>query len=253
MAMSKRAQKAASMARESAPPRRNRINFNELAYEKIEDLLVRCVLRPGRFLTVQDLQDATGLGRTPVHNAVAQFAADTLIQIRPRHGLQIAPIDLARERMLLELRRDIERFVVRLATKRATLSHRHQARNIARALKDNRDRLTLEEFNKLDLRIDSLMLEASGEPFLSHTLRPLHTIFRRIGFIYHRHTPGHADLAGTVDGHIAILAALTDGDATRAEAASDRLMNFMESMFDDMAANIDPGLLDCGIEPLPIS
>ena len=76
------------------PGRRNRVNFFELAYRRIEDLLVNCALKPGRFLTVQELQTVTGFGRTPVHNAVNQFAADTLIIIRPRHGLQIAPIEL---------------------------------------------------------------------------------------------------------------------------------------------------------------
>src|SRR5258708_28100813 len=72
------------------PSRRTRINFFELAYQRIDDLLVNCELKPGRFLTVQELQTITGFGRTPVHNAVNQFAADTLIIIRPRHGLQIA-------------------------------------------------------------------------------------------------------------------------------------------------------------------
>ena len=76
--------------RSEAPTRRNRINLFELAYQRIEDLLVNCQLKPGRFLTVQELQSVTGCGRTPVHSAVNRFAADTLIIIRPRHGLQIA-------------------------------------------------------------------------------------------------------------------------------------------------------------------
>ncbi len=64
---------------------------------------VHCELKPGRFMTMPDLQQITGFGRTPVHHAVNRLSADTLIIIRPRHGLQIAPIDLARERMLLGL------------------------------------------------------------------------------------------------------------------------------------------------------
>ena len=97
---------------ETAPARQNRTNHFELAYDRIESLIVTCALKPGQVLSLQDLQDRISLGRTPVHQAVARFAADTLILIRPRHGLQIAPIDLARERLLLGLRRDIERFVV---------------------------------------------------------------------------------------------------------------------------------------------
>jgi DNA-binding GntR family transcriptional regulator len=233
-----------------APSRRNRINFFELAYQRIEDLLVNCELKPGRFLTVQELQTVTGFGRTPVHNAVNQFAADTLIVIRPRHGLQIAPIDLARERLLLGLRRDIERFVVKLAAERASLSHRNQALHIERVLKEKRDTMTLDEFNKLDRRIDALLLAASGEPFLTHTLRPLHTIYRRIGFIHHRYMPGQADLSGTIDRHVVILNAFANRRVDRAVAATDALIDFMDSMFDGMESGIDPGLLDCSIEPL---
>jgi DNA-binding GntR family transcriptional regulator len=233
-----------------APRRRNRVNFLELAYQRIEDLLVNCELKPGRFLTVQELQTVTGFGRTPVHNAVNQLAADTLIIIRPRHGLQIAPIDLARERLLLSLRRDIERFVVKLATERANFSHRNQALHIERVLQEKHDTMTLDQFNKLDRRIDALLLEASGEPFLTHTLRPLHTIYRRVGFIHHRFMPGQADLSGTIDRHIAILDAFASRRVDRAVAATDALIDFMHAMFEGMESGIDPRLLDCSIEPL---
>jgi DNA-binding GntR family transcriptional regulator len=232
------------------PGRRNRVNFFELAYQRIEDLLVSCELKPGRFLTVQELQTVTGFGRTPVHNAVNQLAADTLILIRPRHGLQIAPIDLARERLLLGLRRDIERFVVKLAAERASLSHRNQALHIERVLKEKHDSITLDEFNRLDRRIDALLLEASGEPFLTHTLRPLHTIYRRIGYIHHRYMPGQADLSGTIGRHIAILNGFANRRIDRAVAATDALIDFMDGMFDGMESGIDPSLLDCSIEPL---
>src|SRR3954469_23853360 len=106
--------------------RHNRVNLANQAYDQVEELIVTCALRPGQYLSIQDLQTMTGSGRTPVHQAVSRLAADTLIQIRPRHGLQIAPIDLARERVLLPLRRDMERFVVRLATERTGPAHRNQ-------------------------------------------------------------------------------------------------------------------------------
>jgi DNA-binding GntR family transcriptional regulator len=234
-----------------APPRRNRVNLFELAYQRIEDLLVACKLKPGRCLNLQDLQELTGFGRTPVHSAVNRLAADTLIIIRPRHGLQIAPIDLARERMLLGLRRDMERFVIRLAAERANLSHRNQALHIERALRERRETLSIDEFNRLDRRIDALILLSAGEPFLAHTMRPLHTIYRRIGFIYHRLLPGHSDLSGSIDSHLAILNALANRRVDRAVEASDALIDFMKQMFEQMETGIDPELLDCSIEPMP--
>ena len=231
-------------------PRRNRVNLFELAYQRLEDLLVNCALRPGRFLTMQDLQDLTGLGRTPIHHAVNRLAADTLIIIKPRHGLQIAPIDLARERMLLQLRRDVERFVVRLAAERSGPAHRNQMLHMERVLREKRATLTLAQFNDIDRKMDKLILAAASEPFLENTLRPLHTIFRRIGYIHHAHIPGHADLDGTISHHLAVLTAVANRHVEDAVAASDALVKFMDGMFDVMEAEIDPGLLDCSLEPM---
>src|SRR5215217_6161687 len=110
----------------AAPNRRNRVSLVDLAYERIEELIINCELKPGQFLAIQDLLKITGLSRMPVHQAVSRLADDTLILVRPRHGVQIAPIDLARERMLLHLRRDLERFVIRLAAERSGPSQRNQ-------------------------------------------------------------------------------------------------------------------------------
>jgi len=236
----------------AARHRRNRVNLLELAYERIEDLIVHCELKPGRFLSIQDLQEITGFSRTPVHQAVSRLADDTLILVRPRHGVQIAPIDLARERVLLHLRRDIERFVVRLATERAGPSHRNQFLHLERLLRDRRETLTIGEFNGLDRRIDRLILMTAGEPFLEHTLRPLHTIFRRIGWLHHNHTAGEASVRKTIDCHLAVLNAIANRHADRAVVASDNLIAFVDGMFDVMEREIDPSLLDCSLEPLAI-
>jgi DNA-binding GntR family transcriptional regulator len=62
--------------------------------------------------------------------------------------------------------------------------------------------------------------------------------------------PGHADLSGTIDCHLAILSAVANRRLDRAVAAIDALIDFMDTMFDGMESGIDPGLLDCNIEPL---
>ena len=234
----------------AAPARRNRFNLLELAYERLEDLIINCELKPGSFLSIQDLQNITGFSRTPVHQAVSRLADDTLILVRPRHGVQIAPIDLARERVLLQLRRDIERFVVRLATERAGPSHRNQLLHMERVLRDRRENMTVSEFNVLDRRIDKLILTAAGERFLEHTLRPLHTIFRRIGWIHHNRTSDKASVHETIDCHLGVLNAIANRHVDKAVAASDSLIAFVDSMFDVIEREIDPVYLDCSLEPL---
>lgn len=231
-------------------PRVNRVNFFELAYERIENLIVKCELMPGSELSMLDLQNLTGFGRTPIHHAVNRLANDTLIIVRPRHGLRIAPIDLSRERLLLSLRKDIERFVIELAAQRSSSSHRNQMLHIIRALRERRSDMEINEFNEIDRRIDALMMAAAGEPFVEHTLRPLHTIFRRTGWLYHRQMPGNADLKATIDVHLAVLDAVCNRHVEAAMQASDALIAFVDDMFDDLEARVDPSLLDASIPPL---
>jgi hypothetical protein len=78
----------------------------------------------------------------------------------------------------------------------------------------------------------------------------LHTIFRRIGFIHHSYMSGQHSLSDTIDHHLALLNGIVLSQTERAIAASDGLVAFVESMFDEMEKNIDPSLLDCSIEPL---
>src|SRR4051812_39194686 len=76
--------RAAPMDRQK-PARANRVNLAELAYDRLEELIVTCTFQPGLLLPMQDLQEAVGVGRTPIYQAVSRLSADTLILIRPRH------------------------------------------------------------------------------------------------------------------------------------------------------------------------
>jgi DNA-binding GntR family transcriptional regulator len=229
------------------------LNQFERAYEAIEERLVNCELRPGRYLALQELQQLVGFGRTPVHQAVSRLAADTLITVHPRRGLQVAPIDLARERVLLRLRRDIERFVIRLAAEQSSASHRNQMLHIKRHLLDNREQITIESFNGIDRRIDRLFLTAAGEPFVENALRPLHTIFRRIGWLYHTQTSAESNLHRTIDVHLALLDAVVNRHVEAAITASDELISFVDGMFDVLEREIDPTLLDSSIGEFEVS
>ncbi len=231
-------------------PDGGRANLSDLAYDRLEELIVTCALPPGLFLSIQDLQAQTGIGRTPMHQAVSRLASDTLIRIRPRHGIQVAPINLGRERTLLHLRGDMERFVVRLAAERAGDAHRSDLAVIAEALRDRGGEMDVGAFNALDQRINRLLIAAAGEAFLEATLRPLHTIFRRIGWIYHSRVHPE-DLGGTLLGHLAIVEAVAAGRVAEAAAASDSLIVFLEGMFDLLDGWDDLALFDCNLRMPP--
>ena len=219
-------------------------DLTSMAYERIEELFISMRLQPGATLRTQDLQELTGLGRTPVHQAVRRLAAETLLDIQPRNGLRVSPIDLARERRLADLRRDMDRFVIGAVVARMAGNERARLHHIMRRLDEERDTISLDRFNVLDKAFDTLMIQASGERFLDRCLRPLKALGRRAGFLDISQVSGRQGLDDTVGHHLAIMRAVLDGDASRACAMSDRLVDFGLVMLDRLERNIDPALLD---------
>lgn len=219
-------------------------DLTSAAYERIEELFISMRLQPGATLRTQDLQELTGLGRTPVHQAVRRLAAETLLDVQPRNGLRVAPIDLARERRLSALRRDMDRFVCGAAIAGIEGNERARLGHIMRHLQAERETITLDRFNVLDKAFDMLMIQASRERFLERSLRPLKALGRRAGYLDISKLSGRQGLDDTVGHHLAIMQAVLDGDVARARDMSDDLVEFGLVMLDRLERHIDPALLD---------
>lgn len=219
-------------------------DLTSAAYELIEELFVSMRLQPGATLRTQDLQALTGLGRTPVHQAVRRLAAETLLDVQPRNGLRVSPIDLARERRLADLRRDMDRFVVAAVIAGMEGNERARLYHITGRLQEEAAGITLDRFNVLDKAFDRLMIEASRERFLERSLRPLRALGRRAGFLDITQVSGQQGLDETVGHHLALMEAVLAGDVARACTMSDRLVDFGLVMLDRLERNIDPALLD---------
>jgi DNA-binding GntR family transcriptional regulator len=146
------------------------------------------------------------------------------------------------------LRRDVERFVVQLATERASAAQRREMNKLFEQLK-NAKAMSLAKFNVIDHRIDQLFLEAANEPYVAATLRPLHTLFRRVGWLYHSQTAQATALQASINGHMAVLEAVASNQVKQAVRATDALMNFVDDMFDTLEQQLRPEQLDCNVTP----
>ncbi len=224
------------------------IDLTTRAYERIEELFVAMRLSPGSYLRTQDLQAMVGLGRTPVHQAVRRLAAETLIEVRPRNGLRIAPIDLSRERHLSILRRDLNRFVTEAAIRNMNANDRSRLVYLRRRLASEAATLTVDDFNAIDKALDNLLIQASGERFLERALRPLHAIARRIGYLHLTQISGQKGLDTTIARHLDIMDSILQKDEATARQASDDLVTFSIGLIDELAETIDPRFLDTSFD-----
>lgn len=102
--------------------------MTDRAYRQIEEAIVTLRLRPGQVLSETQLADSLDMGRTPVREALQRLAREGMITVLPRRGALVSEINLSRQLMLLELRREIERLCARKAAQRALPEEREADR-----------------------------------------------------------------------------------------------------------------------------
>jgi DNA-binding GntR family transcriptional regulator len=88
---------------------------SEAAYKRVRERIVRCDLRPGATFTETEIIAETGIGRTPVREALAQLAHDGLVEILPRSGYRVTELNEKAVRDLFAVWRAIAPVIVMLA------------------------------------------------------------------------------------------------------------------------------------------
>ncbi len=96
-----------------------------MAYEAIEAMISTLAPLPGSPIVESDISERTGIGRTPVREALMRLMSIGLIAQQPRRGLLVTPIDLAVSTTdVIPTRRVLERVIAARSARRATAAER---------------------------------------------------------------------------------------------------------------------------------
>lgn len=196
----------------------------EQAYELLESRLVTLELAPGSIVSEGLLIDLVGLGRTPVREAIQRLAQQDLIRVMPRKGLLIAPIEQTDMLHLLEVRKPLERLIVRLAALNARDEQRSALSAIARSLSLAHD--SFGDFLDLDRDMDQLLDDCAGNSFASTAVAPLRTHCRRFWYFY-RH---RLRLSDAIAAHSSMMRLIARRDYNGAQKASDAVIAVLERL-----------------------
>ncbi|WP_288251467.1 GntR family transcriptional regulator [uncultured Hydrogenophaga sp.] len=211
-------------AKKSAQSSETKPNLGELAYSKLEELIVTCQIPPGSVHLANGLAERIGIGRTPVRDAINRLAREGMVRVVPRVGVVVAEVNVEDQLKLLELRREIERFLVRCAAKRANASEREAFSVLQTSMKEALKRKDIVLFARADYEFNDLVRVASRNELAADTMQPLQSRARRYWYLHHR---GQLSERG-VQCHIDIAGAIARGDPDAAAAASDSLMDYIQ-------------------------
>lgn len=171
-------------------------------------------LPPGAPVSEKELMERLGLGRTPVREALRTLAQEKLVEVYPRRGIVVAPVDVGDLASLSEVRITLERLAARLAAERASADDIEVARSLLSELPLVAAAGEERKLIELDRRIHHHVYRCAHNPYLESTLAEYYTLTLRIWFLALDRV---ARLDDAVTEHGDLLQAIIDGDAPRAE------------------------------------
>lgn len=195
----------------------------EQAYHDIERMLVFGEIEPGSLVSEAQLMEKTGLGRTPVREALQRLSRNRMVEIHPNKGVLIPSASVEAQLRMLELRRVLESLAVRLACERATAEDRLSMEAMVALLEGTEFELT--EYADTVRGTHDLIVAGAHNDYLADAMAPLQGLSRRF-WITHV-TDVETEIKSGATLHVAILKAILGRDADAAEAAALALNDYL--------------------------
>ncbi|NVO15514.1 MAG: GntR family transcriptional regulator [Rhodoplanes sp.] len=199
----------------------------ETAYRRIEDMIVRRELSPGAMISENQLADELGCGRTPIREALQRLRLEGFVEIHPRRGVLVSPIDVRRQLELLEVRRALDTRVATLAAARATDAERAEMRRLAAEIQDAARQRDTIRYLAANRAIHGIKAAATRNSVIETMLAAVNGLSRRFWYSYVEDTDAFREAA---DRHAAVLIAIADRDGEAAVAAAEALLDFLERL-----------------------
>ena len=194
------------------------------AYDLLERMIVSQEIEPGSLVSEATLMARTGLGRTPVREALQRLARNQMVEIHPNRGALVPLSSVEDQLRMLEVRRELEALAVRLAARRATRDEQQGMRAMIDLLTSTD--FTLSSYAETIEETHTLIAQTAHNSHLANAMAPLQSLSRRF-WIAHVRDDDKREIASGAALHIAILDSILTGDTDRAERASLELNDYL--------------------------
>nr|WP_282186825.1 GntR family transcriptional regulator [Azospirillum brasilense] len=194
----------------------------EDAYHQLEEMIVTLEIAPGSVVSEAILSRSLNIGTTPIREALQRLAREHLVQILPRRGVIVTEVDVQQQFQVLEVRRELDRLIMRSAARRANAAERQAFADMAEGMRKAVETDDVREFLRLDGAFNQRAAAAARNLIAAETVAALHAISRRFWFFHHRDL---ADMPRTAELHIQVMRAIAAGDDNAAAEGAERLID----------------------------
>jgi DNA-binding GntR family transcriptional regulator len=158
--------------------------MKNVAHEKIfrtlRDRIVYLEYPPGKLIPEKQLCEEFEVSRTPLREAIKKLKEMKLVNVIPRYGTYVSPVDINEVRSAFEVKIKLEGLAGEVAAKRIT----NDKLNEMKALIQEADVLLKEDGHRhlieIDTRFHEIIYKATQNPILQEILENLHSRCARL-------------------------------------------------------------------------
>ena len=151
----------------------NKMQAEEI-YEILKDRIIHLHYEPGQVLNEIDLADEFGISRTPIRRVFQMLMSDKLLNIIPRFGAQVAPMDFRKMKSVFEVTRELDAFATRLAVERISQEGIGELEEIMERLNNYDIPVDYQKAIDDDEKFHEIIYSSCDNPWLEEILRRLH-------------------------------------------------------------------------------
>jgi DNA-binding GntR family transcriptional regulator len=201
-------------------------------YEVLKDRIIHLKYEPGQVLNEVDVAEEFSTSRTPIRRVFHQLHNDKLLNIVPRFGAQVAPIDFRQMKAIFEVTRELDPFATRLAVERISDEKLKELEEIVAKLQSYDISKDYQSAINDDQRFHSIIYSSCANPWLEDVLTSLHYHTERLWHYCERYFD-NMDLFTNTLGKV--LEAIKEKDTEKAEKyAREHIDEFVLKIKSDM-------------------
>lgn len=151
----------------------NKLDTDDI-YEILKNRIIHLEYEPGQVLNEVDVADEFNISRTPIRRVFQLLHGDKLLNIVPRFGAQVTPIDFRQMKYIFEVTREFDPFAVRLAVERISEENLKELEEIVSRLKKYDISKDYQNAINDDERFHDIIFSSCGNPWLEEILKSLH-------------------------------------------------------------------------------
>ncbi len=190
----------------------------DATYTVLSERIINGSYKPGERLQVKDIARQLDISATPVKSALAILAREGLVQINPRSGTRVTPIDMRELADVMTVRKALEMLAAETVIERATATDLLELDQLVEKVRRSHNVL---EHYQLNARFHLRLVELSGNRALIDMYGQLHAHLR-VAFAHARSGTWRERIELEAQEHGAIVSALQLRDAAAMRAAIDR-------------------------------